>query len=138
MDEAAARSDGLPRARLSRAIQSRLRPAAILLFGSHARDAVSELSDVDIAVLLGRPRPDIDDLARLRTDLEEIAGKSVDLVILDDASPILAMEVLRQHQMLGCADPQAWENFVVLTLTDYADLKRVRQPIEAALLRSRG
>jgi hypothetical protein len=59
----------------------------------------------------------------------------VDLVVLDSASPILAMEVLRSHRFLSQRNPQRWQRFVLRTLGAYFDLKRVRQPIEAAIER---
>jgi len=59
-------------------------------------------------------------------------------VILNDASPIVAMEVLRAHRPLAVRDPEALESFTVRTVLMYDDLKRIRAPIEQALLRERG
>lgn len=92
-------------------------------------------SDVDLAALLGAPCPDAFALRSLGTDLEAVLGREVDLVILDTASPVLAMEVLRRHRVLVNHRPEFLENFVVKTLGAYFDLKRVRRPIEDALLR---
>ena len=61
----------------------------------------------------------------------------MDLVVLDTASPILRMEVLRRHRMLVQKDPERFEQFVVRTLAEYFDLKRVREPIERALFPER-
>jgi predicted nucleotidyltransferase len=115
-------------------IEEELQPAAILLFGSHASGAVRRDSDVDIAVLLGRPSPDAFEVAALKTDLEDILRRPADLVILDRASPILGMEVLRSHRVLQIRDAEALEHFTARTLLAYDDLKRVRAPIEQALL----
>ncbi len=116
-------------------IDRRLRPAAILLYGSAATGQLRPDSDVDIAVLLGRRSADPFELAALRTDIEARLGRDVDLVALETASPILAMEVLRQHRILVNNQPQLLENFIVKTLGAYFDLKQVRQPIEEAILR---
>jgi hypothetical protein len=41
-------------------------------------------------------------------------------------------------EFLSCYDREALERFTVRTLTDYADLKIVRRPIEERLLRPEG
>jgi len=112
-------------------------PAAVLVFGSRAKGRESPGSDYDIAILIAGPAPGWESVRRLQLDLEETLGAEVDLVILDDASPILAMQVLRDGRALVCRDPQALENFTVATLTDYADLKIVRAPIERRLMELR-
>lgn len=123
--------------RMTRAVQlleKRLRPAAIVLFGSRAGGAARPDSDFDLGLLCGRPLPDFMVVAGLKTELEDILGGSVDLVVLDAASPILSMEVLRSHRILAKRDPEALETFTVRTLMAYYDLKRVREPIERAML----
>lgn len=115
-------------------LEERFRPLAIVLFGSRARGAEHAGSDHDVAMLTGRPTPDPLVVAASKVDLEQILGTDVDLVVLDEASPILAMEILRSHRVLRARDPAAFESFVVRALGAYFDLKRVRQPIEAALL----
>ena len=117
------------------AIERRLRPAAILIYGSAAAGRLRPDSDVDIGLLCGDPPPEPFDLALLRTDAAALLGRDVDLVILDTASPILAMEVLRQHRVVVNHRPEVLERFVVKTLGAYFDLKRARQPIEEAVLR---
>jgi predicted nucleotidyltransferase len=122
---------------LTRAVQlleRRLHPAAIVLFGSRAGGRPRQDSDFDLGALCGRPLPDAFTVAGLKTDLEDLLGGSVDLVVLDSASPILAMEVLRSHRVLAMRDPEAFETFTVRTLMAYFDLKRVREPIERAIL----
>jgi predicted nucleotidyltransferase len=116
-------------------IDERLRPAAVLLYGSVAEGRMRADSDVDIAVLVGAAPPDPFAIARLRTDVEAVLGRNADLVILDTASPILAMEVLRRHRTLACRDEALLRGFVVKTLGAYFDLKMTRRPIERALRR---
>ena len=125
---------------LTRAVQlleTQLRPAAILLFGSRAGGTARPDSDVDLGVLCGRPTPNAFAVAGLKTELEDVLGAAVDLVVLDGASPILGMDVLRSHRVLAMRDPEAFETFTVRTLMAYFDLERVREPIERAIL-SRG
>ena len=115
----------------------RFRPAAILLYGSQARGRAGPLSDVDLALLSGSAtEPDAMELARARTDLEALLGRDVDLVVLDTASPVLAMQVLRQGRLLYERDPAALAAFAVRALGEYFDLKQTRRPIEERLLAS--
>lgn len=115
-------------------LRSELRPAAIVLYGSTAKGRMHGGSDVDLAVLLDRPAPAWDALSRLRVELAELAGRDVDVTILNDASPILAMEILRTGTIVDCAVPEAFDAFAVRTFTDYADLKITRRSIEERLL----
>jgi len=62
----------------------------------------------------------------------------VDLVVLGAASPILAMEIPRDHAISQMRDREAFERCTVRTLGAYFDLKQVRAPIEAAILRPDG
>ncbi|GAB6039496.1 type VII toxin-antitoxin system MntA family adenylyltransferase antitoxin [Endothiovibrio diazotrophicus] len=115
----------------------RFHPAAILLYGSHAKGTAGPASDVDLGLLAGGEHPDPFELMTARTELEEWLGRPVDLVLLDGVSPILAMEALRHHRLLHLADRTAWEAFQVRAMREYFDLKMVRRPIEEALLRGR-
>jgi hypothetical protein len=121
-------------ARAAQLLEERLRPATIVLFGSRAVGRERQDSDVDLGVLCDGSLPDAFTVAGLKTELEDILGRSVDLVVLNSASPILAMEVLRSHRVLSQRDPEAFEAFTVRTLLAYFDLKQVRAPIEQAIL----
>ncbi|MGH7788163.1 MAG: type VII toxin-antitoxin system MntA family adenylyltransferase antitoxin, partial [Candidatus Binatia bacterium] len=102
-------------------IEQRLSPAAILLYGSVVTGGLRLDSDVDIAVLLGTGAVDPFELASLRTDVEAVIGRDVDLVVLDSASPIIAMEVVRHHRIIHNRRPDLLERFVVKTLGAYFD-----------------
>lgn len=118
-----------------REIERRLHPAAVLVFGSSVAGTTTPASDVDIALLLDRPGvDDASDVGAVASDIEETVGRDVDLVVLDRASPVIVMEVLRGGRLVRCAKPDALERFTVRTLTDYADLKITRRPIEERLL----
>lgn len=114
-----------------------LTPAAILLYGSRATGREAPNSDYDVAVLVGGRAPGWEDTKQLQSALEGTLGASVDIVILDEASPILAMQVLRGGRLIACRDAQALENFTVRTLTDYADLKITRREAEKRLMEPR-
>jgi predicted nucleotidyltransferase len=115
-------------------LEERFDPAAIVLFGSRASGRSTDTSDFDLAILAAGTPPDAFAVAEARTDLEAVLGRAVDLVVLDDASPIVRMEILRNHRALRRRDAERWEDLCVRTLREYFDLKRVRAPIERALL----
>lgn len=101
------------------AIAVRYNLAAVYGFGSRAREVAQRLagdavaavhpeSDVDIGV---RPTPgfrlNARDRVHLASDLEDLLGVGrVDLVILTEADPFLALDVIR-GDLLYCADKDA-------------------------------
>ena len=115
-------------------LEQRFRAAAILLYVSQAAGRAGGESDVDLGIVFGRSAVDPFAVASAKTELEAILAVPVDLTVLDHASPILRMEALRNHRLLSRQDPEEFERFVVRSLGEYFDLKRVREPIERALL----
>jgi predicted nucleotidyltransferase len=106
---------------------------ALLVYGSTAQGATHRESDLDLAALFAR-RPTPLELVDAQTDLEQIAGRSVDLVDLAAASPILAMQVLRGGRAVFGKRAPALAVFEAVLPSRYADLKRVRAEAEGALL----
>jgi len=58
-------------------------------------------------------------------------------VNLDDASPILRMQVLKYGIRVYTRDVRRVNEFFVRTINEYDDLKRVRKPIEDNILKGR-
>jgi predicted nucleotidyltransferase len=109
--------------------------AAALLFGSAARERLRPESDIDLALLFGEEAvPEGFALLDLRGDLEQCVGRDVDLLVLNTASPIIAHQALKTGLLLRCPDRPAYLRYVVRLISTYADLKRVRRPIEEALI----
>ena len=104
------------------------------LFGSSETRSFAEESDVDVAVLLPSTL-DLSARVALKGSLETMLGRDVDLVDLRGADPILAFQVLRLGRPIVMRDPKAYEAFVMRTLSEYADLKLDRRPVERALRR---
>ena len=111
------------------AIQSAI-PAlvAVYRFGSSVSGERSPGSDIDLAVLATTP---IDPL--LRFDLQErlasALGRSVDLVDLRAASPVMAIQVIGKGRLLLDNDASARGRFEDLTYGVYARLNEERRGI---------
>ncbi len=103
------------------------------LIGSFATGKSRPDSDVDVAVLFGRI-PDHMKILDLRERLSEGLKRDIDLVILNEAGPIIRMQALKTGIRLR-AEKGAYEDFFVRTVNEYDDLKQIRAPIEEAVLR---
>lgn len=108
---------------------------AAYLFGSAVQDRLASESDVDIGLLF-EGSPDALRLLELQEDLTRVLKRQSDLVSLNQASPILAMQVLKHGKLIFERSERAVREFQVRTLFAYFDLKQVRKPIEEALLSS--
>ena len=62
--------------------------------------------------------------------------READLVVLNDAGPIIGMQALKSGIRLF-ARKNEYEEFFVRTLNEFDDLKRLRAPIEEAVPRRR-
>ena len=107
----------------------------VFLFGSFARGFGTDESDVDVAIMFKKV-PDFFGLNDLKDQLSRCAGKEVDIVTLNTASPIIKMQVLR-YGLLVKKDKRAYNNFFVSTFNEYNDLKYLRKEIEENLLKGR-
>lgn len=105
------------------------------LMGSFAKGTARPDSDVDVAALFDRT-PDFMETLDLRERLSALLRRETDLVVLNDAGPIIGMQALKTGIRLF-ARKNEYEEFFVRTLNEYDDLKRLRAPIEKAVLRRR-
>lgn len=110
--------------------------AAVVLFGSQVDGSAKEESDVDVALLFSHEsKPTGMELWSQRQELAEWLGKEVDLVLLNGASPLLAMQVFKKGEELFVPDRKSYDQFVMTLFTDYADLTLIRQPMIEAMAR---
>ena len=102
---------------------------ALWLFGSRARDTARAESDIDLAALFHR-RPTAIQLLDARAELAILIGREVDLVDLERASPVLAMQVLRHGRLLLNRDPARSQRVAAALPSRYEDLKIIRREAE--------
>jgi len=106
---------------------------AAYVFGSVARRASRPSSDVDIAVLFKTPpAPTLAGLPlNTEADLEQLLGRPVQIVVLNDAPVDLVHRVLRDGELVYEADRAARVAFEVAARREYLDLlpilRRYRQ-----------
>jgi len=105
------------------------------LMGSFAKGTARPDSDVDVAVLFGRPFGP-EDVLELKGRLEKLLERDVDIVVLDRAGPVIRMQALKTGILLA-SEKGAYEEFFTATVNEYDDLKYNRREIEESLLRRR-
>lgn len=129
------RTDYAPRI-VSEAIRQVLerdrRVAYALVFGSSARGSQSVHSDLDVALGLARGAClSTAELGALASQLEAAVGRSVDLVLLDDAPPGLAYRIFRDGLPVVERDRPALVERRARAILEYLDF----QPIEELFAR---
>ena len=111
---------------------------AAYVFGSTASGQARATSDLDVAVLLEGPRS-LAALTERRFELGRVLDsctkRPVDLVILNDASSVLQVQVLRLGCLIYERDRSARVDFEVEAGKTYADLKPMREFFRRALVR---
>lgn len=93
------------------------------IFGSYAKDNIRKDSDIDIAIYLNseiNPRTYLD----MKMDLSENLKREVDLVILNDATPLLKYEIYKKNILLFTRNKTIETGYKVKTLFEYNDMKR--------------
>jgi predicted nucleotidyltransferase len=100
---------------------------AAWLFGSVATRTEGPMSDVDVAIL-GGAHLAFDERAQLTVELGQVAGRACDVVVAEEASPVLAMAVVDTGRRFltrdaGAAD--AWEMRAQERYLGTAELRRI-------------
>lgn len=114
-------------------------PGVVLasMFGSQVGGTPGPLSDVDVAVWLDpglRPSERLDARLRLLAAAEEVLGaRSVDLVVLNDAPPLLQNRASRGRLKLVERDPQARVRLESEALIRFLDTEPLRAELATGL-----
>jgi len=122
---------------LSKALQEERDILFAYLFGSVAQGRAHEESDLDLAVYLeGKENKDYFFERRLEliTKLVKVTSfDRVDLVILNEAPPILVYSVFKTGKLLFSRDEERRISFLVKNLKEYWDLEITCRPIYRAM-----
>lgn len=111
--------------------------AAAYLFGSQAAGTAGPLSDVDVAVW-AQPELDADGRMALRLELMDGAATAlgtteIDVVMLDDASPLLRHRAWRGGRLLVDREPAVRVRGEARALVEYLDTAPLREELARGL-----
>lgn len=81
-----------------------------LVFGSYGAGTQKKESDLDLAIYFEDP-PEGMALFELGNTLSDICGRDIDLVVLNDSSPLLQHQVMKQRHPLVIKDPELYRQF---------------------------
>jgi uncharacterized protein len=103
-----------------------------VLFGSTARGQAGPRSDVDLGVLLA---PDTRDVrSKVQDEMWRAAGRTVDVIFLDKAPPLLRFEIARDGVLLHQEEDHLWTDFKTKAMLDWWDWEPIAKRIEEALI----
>lgn len=93
------------------------------IFGSYAKDNIRKDSDIDIAIYL-KDSIDTYEYLDMKMKLSEALKREVDLIILNDATPLLKYEIYKSNILLFTNDKVMESKYKVKTLFEYNDMKK--------------
>jgi len=105
---------------------------AVYLFGSFADGSEQFSSDVDLAILL--PQELVRELTAVRklelsNALSPLLHRDADIVNLREVSTVFQKEIICYGERIYCSDPDAADEFEMLTLSFYQKLNSERRDI---------
>jgi len=94
------------------------------VFGSYARGKINKNSDIDFAIYLNTPQMNPDDYLNIRSKLMDICNKNVDIVILNQAIPLLKYEIYKDGILLFTKNKTLEIDYKIKVLFEYDDIKK--------------
>ncbi len=91
-----------------------------LIFGSAALGKIRKDSDIDVAIYLKKPISGYEQLS-LMQKLGELVGRDVDVVVLNNAPPLLKHQVLLNKKKLFVRDFSIYSNFREKVMDEYQE-----------------
>ncbi|MBI4125013.1 MAG: nucleotidyltransferase domain-containing protein [Deltaproteobacteria bacterium] len=99
----------------------------VFLHGALAKDRMKALSDVDIAVLFKDEKYSYENISKIILKLEDILKREdIDLGVLNHASPLFGMQVLKNGILLYARSPRALKNFRLQAIQRYLSTAHLR------------
>lgn len=103
-----------------------------VLFGSVARGTATRRSDVDLGVSVF---PDTSAVRRkTETELGRAAGRSMHVVFLEEAPPLLRFEISKDGVLLFQNEDHLWTDFKTKAMVDWWDWAPIAKQIEGAAI----
>ena len=101
------------------------------LFGSSAREEITPLSDIDLAVYIDKSSVSTARGYDLRSELTSelmsvFQSNKVDLILLNEAPPLLRHRIMSQGKKIIVRDEIQEQRFFVKTIQDYFDTLPLR------------
>jgi predicted nucleotidyltransferase len=104
---------------------------AVYLFGSYAKGTVSYLSDVDLGILFEDKFTYKELINKYNFYFHQISNilktNEVDLIILNEAQPSFAYEIIKEGKLLYCNDEEKLKIFIEKTVKEYLDTSSIRE-----------
>ena len=95
------------------------------IYGSVARNQDTRLSDIDLAIYIDEDKKPVAGPFGYRSDLivelQQLAGNDIDLIILNEASNLLAYQVFKEGRLLFNKDPDLRTKVHAKTVDKYLD-----------------
>lgn len=110
--------------------------AGIYVFGSVVAQRLTAESDIDVGIVFEKTITSLE-LLELQEEFSDALGMQADVVNLDEVSPILRMQVLKNGVCAFARNKRRVSEFFVRTINEYDDLKRMRKPIEESIQNGR-
>lgn len=95
-----------------------------IIFGSGARGNQKKGRDLDMGIYFKQPLKGMV-LLKLINTLSELAGKEVDIVVLNKASTFLRHQVMKNRIVLTIKDSTIYRKFREKTISDYDEYKYI-------------
>lgn len=99
----------------------------LYIFGSYAKEQNNEKSDLDIAILLGDGYNPMSKLNIIGELIDIFNRDDIDLVILNDANPVLKHQIIKYGKVLYMDSEETKVNFEVKVLKEYMDMEHFRK-----------
>lgn len=104
--------------------------ALVFVHGSLAKNKLRHLSDIDIAVLFKKENYALKDIHVIKEKIGGLLGREdIDLAILNKASPLLCMQVLKNGKLLYASNTRELIKFRLKTIKHYLATKHLRQSL---------